>query len=229
MSTLPDETFAFLVVHSDGQSNLSVRHVADFLNAIEEAYNGLLVFENLLESYGSVQDERMRRTRLRDIRRFGQLLTTRESLRRATLVIDSRSRLRIEGIEVGSPDFWSFIGKAIPFETIRQFLQDRHERRKDREYKESAEERKLELDNEMKEEEIEERKLSNELKRIEVFDSKIEIAKKLGATEKDLEPLLRNLFYKPLKRLDKFHDIIESVDVMNDEDAPDLPSSNSEK
>lgn len=55
----------------------------------------------------------------------------------------------------------------------------------------SAEARKLELDNEKKEEEIEERKLSNELKRIDVFDSKIEIAKKLVATEKDFEPLLR--------------------------------------
>ncbi len=47
------------------------------------------------------------------------------------------------------------------------------------------------MDNEKKEEEIEERKLSNELKRIDVFDSKIEIAKKLVATEKDFEPLLR--------------------------------------
>jgi len=62
-----------------------------------------------------------------------------------------------------------------------------------------------------------------------VFDSKIESAKKLAATEKDFEPLLRNLFHKPLKRLEKFDDIIESVDVMNDEDVPDLPPSNSEK
>lgn len=112
----------------------------------------------------------------------------------------------MQAIEVGSPDFWAFVGKLNPLEVIRQWVQDAHERRKDREYKEPAEARKLELDNEMKRVEIEDRELANELKKIEIFDRKIGIAKQLGATDEDLAPMVRNLFYKPLKRLERFND-----------------------
>lgn len=228
MPKLPDETFAFLVVHSHAEPRQTVHRITDFLNALEEAYNGLVIFDSLLEGYASTDNEQLRRARLRDLRRFGQLLTTRESLRRAASLINSKSRLRVEAIEIGSPDLLSFIGQLLPFESIRKYLQDRHERLKDREYREAAEARKLNLDNEMKTKEIEDRTLSNQLKRMEVFDKQIDIAKKLGATEEDFEPLLRNLIYNPLKRLEKFDDIIESVDVMTQADMSELPADESE-
>jgi len=63
---------------------------------------------------------------------------------------------------------------------------------------------------------------------MEVFDKQIDIAKKLGATEEDFEPLLWNLFYNPLKRLEKFDDIIESVEIMTQEDMRNLPPSDDE-
>ena len=229
MAKLPDETFAFLVVHSHAEPRQTVHRITDFLNALEEAYNGLVIFDSLLEGYDSTDNEQLRRARLRDLRRFGQLLTTRESLRRAATLINSKSRLRVEAVEIGSPDFLSFIGKLLPFESIRKYLQDRHERRKDREYREAADVRKLNLDNEMKTKEIEDRELSNQLKQMEVFDKQIDIAKKLGATEEDFEPLLRNLLYNPLKRLEKFDDIIESVDVMTEADMRELPDADEPK
>jgi len=215
----PDRS-VLLLIHSDTGAGLPVHRIADFLNTLEEAYNALLLLDRLIEDYDSWLDERdeqLRRKRLRDLRRFGCLLTTRESLRRAGNLFTPKSRLRVHAIEVGSPDFWAFVGKLNPLEVIRQWVQDAHERRKDREYKESAEARKLELDNEMKRVEIEDHELANELKKVEIVDRKIEIAKQLGATDEDLAPLVRNLFYKPLKRLERFNDVIESVELRTQE------------
>jgi hypothetical protein len=211
---------AVLLIHSYSAVGVPLHRIADFLGSLEEAYNALLLLDHLIEDYDSFLDEqhqRLRQTRLRDLRRFGKLLTTRESLRRAGNLFASKSRLRVSAIEVGSPDFWAFAGKIIPIDAIRQWVQDAHERRKDKTYREAAEARKLELDNEMKRAEIEDRQLENELKKVEIFDKKIGVAKQLGATDEDLAPLLQNLFYKPLKRLERFDDVIESVEVRTEE------------
>ena len=61
-----------------------------------------------------------------------------------------------------------------PLEVVRKYLNDRHERRKDRDYRERAEERRLQLEN-----------LQTEN---EVLEQRIKIAKELGATENDLAP-----------------------------------------
>ena len=89
---------------------------------------------------------------------------------------------------------------------IRQYLNDRHERRKDREYRESAEERRLQLEN---------MKLENE-----VIAGRIEIAKELGATENDLVPLLNEMVNKPLLGLDRHQEknVIEHAERVNDKE-----------
>jgi hypothetical protein len=50
-------------------------------------------------------------------------------------------------VQLTSPGFWDFLGKLMPLETIRQYLNDRHERAKDREYRNEAEEKRLDLEN----------------------------------------------------------------------------------
>src|SRR5579862_8813969 len=205
----PTQSSAILVIHSNNGSGLSVRRIADFLNVLEEAYNALLLFDSLIDDDNSINDSLAQEQgeiylKRRELRRSGKLLTTRESLRRAANLFNAKSQLRVRAIEVGSPDFWAFVGKLNPLEVIRQWMQDAHERRKDRAYRESAEARKLALDNEEKVVEIEDRELSNELKKVEIFERKIEIARKLGATDDDLAPLVRNLLYRPLKRLEQF-------------------------
>lgn len=84
------------------------------------------------------------------------------------------------------------MGTLNPLEVIRKYLNDRHERRKDREYRESAERRRLALDN-----------LSVETR---VISERVRLAKELGATERDLASLLNELIYKPLGRLDRYQD-----------------------
>jgi hypothetical protein len=101
------------------------------------------------------------------------------------------------------------LGALNPLEVLRQYLSDRHERRKDREYRESAEQRRLALEN-----------LSLENK---VLSERVKIAKELGATDRDLAPLLNGLVFNPLVSLDRHQDrgIIEYAEVIEPEREPE--------
>jgi hypothetical protein len=46
-----------------------------------------------------------------------------------------------------SPGFWEFLGNLNPLEVLRNYLNDRHEREKDREYRSAAERERLAIAN----------------------------------------------------------------------------------
>jgi hypothetical protein len=110
-------------------------------------------------------------------------------------------QLVLARVRLQSPGFWDFIGVGKSLEVIRRYINDRHERRKDRKYREGAEARKLELEN---------LKLETE-----ILGNRIKLVKDLGATEHDLAPLLNELLYRPLERLDRHQDrgIIKNAEV----------------
>ena len=92
-----------------------------------------------------------------------------------------------------------------PLEVTRQYLNDRHERRKDRDYRESAEQRRLELENLI---------LANRM-----LSERINIAKEAGLSSRDIAPLLNAFVYDPLVALDRYQDrkVIESAEIVDDE------------
>lgn len=55
--------------------------------------------------------------------------------------------LSISRIVIQSPGFVEVVGALNPFETIRKFLNDEDERRKDREYREEEDRRRLRMEN----------------------------------------------------------------------------------
>jgi hypothetical protein len=71
-------------------------------------------------------------------------------------------------------------------------LNDRHERKKDEEYRNQAERDRLFLD--------------NEIRRNQVLRERIEIAKQFGATDRDLAPLINVLVARPLEQLNHYQD-----------------------
>ncbi len=91
-------------------------------------------------------------------------------------------------------------------------MNDRHERKKDQAYRESAERRRLELEN-----------FSLQTK---VISDAVNLAKELGATDRDLAPLLNELIYKPLVALNRYQDkgVIEQA-----ESVLSLPDREAEK
>lgn len=191
-----------------GQGEVEVDLIVAYLNDFKFAYNALCVFEETID--GWQRTSRRFPFPLFEIdatyswssyRRTGRLV--RESAatpEEIALLVPKSQQLVLSGVVLQSPGFWEFVGKLNPLEVLRQYLNDRHERRKDRNYREGAEQRRLRLEN---------LKLENE-----AIKGRIEIAKSLGASERDLEPLLNQLIYKPLTGLDRHQDLgtIDAVD-----------------
>jgi hypothetical protein len=63
-------------------------------------------------------------------------------------------RLIVHRVVLRSPGFWEVFGSLNPLEVVRKFLNDHHERRKDRDYREGAERRRLEIENALGELEV---------------------------------------------------------------------------
>jgi hypothetical protein len=170
---MPSEKNAILKIESTG--NVPLHVVGRFLSTLEHTYNYIYVGHMLLSD--STQRARWR-----------EALFSKRPIRFA-LWVPRQDRLILKSVELHSPGSWEFLGKLNPLETIRQYLQDRHERRKDRQYKEPAEKRSMALDNLLREN--------------QVLSGQIDNARKLGATDEDLKPMLERFIRKPLLELDK--------------------------
>ena len=187
-----------LRIHGEGR--LEVEALRKYLLDLEFAYNSIYLFGLTV-----TRAERFARRYPPDIvwayeLPFGFAGITRGRFSRdwppshsvVASTVPMRERLTVHRIQISSPGVWEFLGNLSAFEVIRQFLNDRHERRKDKEYKETAEARRLQLEN---------MKLENE-----VLRARIGIAKELGATEQDLAPLLNELVFRPLLALEPHQD-----------------------
>lgn len=188
------------VIKLYGQGNIEVEMVYSYLADLEHAYNSIFVFESIDPHYFPMSLFLLpyRGRRLRFIRFIQDWPPSPKEI--ASLV-PIRDRLVMVGVSLSSPGFWEFLGSLNPLEVIRQYLNDRHERRKDREYRESAEARRLELEN---------LKLENE-----VLKERIKILKELGIEDRDLAPLLNELVFRPLRALGYYQDrgVIERAEI----------------
>jgi hypothetical protein len=90
-------------------------------------------------------------------------------LSRMASFVPRSEHLVLNAVRLTSPGFWEFLGTLQPLEVMRKYLTDRHEQRKDREYRESADKRRLTLEN-----------LSRENA---IIREQIEMARSLGATD----------------------------------------------
>jgi hypothetical protein len=199
---------AHLRVH--GYGDIEVELVIQYLSDLKHAYESLIVFETTIDGIRRTYRELPFQNPF--ILGLGWPLASRRALRyirdwpptRAEIasLVPISEQLVLTGVNVSSPGFWEFLGSVNPFEVIRKALNDRHERRKDREYRESAEKRRLELENFERE--------------TQVIADRIRLAKEIGATETDLTPLLRELVHKPILALDRYQDkgIIEQAEVV---------------
>jgi chorismate mutase len=75
----------------------------------------------------------------------------------------------------GGGNFWGFLASISPFESLRKYLIFRHKRDQDHCYRDAEEARRLALENDARE--------------LALLEKRVKIAKQLGATKEQLEPL----------------------------------------
>ena len=161
-----------------------VHEVVDLLNDFEHAYNNFYVFESLVNSTEKPESAYIysRRTP-----KFSLVAKSKV----ASFVLPE-DKLRLHRIEFNSPGFWEFMGALNPLEVMRKWVADHHERRKDRDYRESLEAERLYLENE---------KLKTEVVRDQVA-----LLRENGVPEEKIREALTQYIVEPLTRLERHQD-----------------------
>jgi hypothetical protein len=207
---------ARLIIHGAGE--VEVDQVIAFLTDLRNAYNSIIAFEAVMDalrraeryypfpfpaplplSFG-LNAYIVRRSRRAGLQLVGEWPPTPESI---TELVPLNERLVLDAVNIASPGAWEVLGSLNPLETLRKYLNDRHERRKDRDYREKAEEKRLRLEN-------------ARLQMGAIADG-VKLAREVGATDRDFAPLLNALINNPLLALDKHQDqgLIGSAEVRN--------------
>ena len=109
------------------------------------------------------------------------------------------ARLTLERVSIESPGFWQFIGSLNPLEQIRRYLNDRHQRRQDREYRETSERLRLEL-------EYEQSQLRIEEERLRVGRAYVEFLREMGVPDDEISRVIWERVGLPLTRLGRHQD-----------------------
>lgn len=196
---------ATLRIHTN--ANLRVFEVQGFLSALDKAYGSLLLFAGDTEIIArSSSKSEAQRLWYAGFHLYGVNLDER---------LQADERLVLRQVELHSPGFWDFVGLLSPLRVIelvfklkRESANDNEERRKDREYRDKAEDRRLHLENKLRE--------------VEVIQKQVALLRDMGATDKDFAPLLERLIYEPLSQLDDISERIgvQSASIVDPKDTP---------
>ena len=202
---MPNDETAIVRFH--GQGEIPLAHVSGFLSALEEAYSGVSLFFTAMEAidkWGPHPYLELASYRRRPA--FGPFRTISNSRfepreLRLSRQTSARSRLTLRAVRLESPGWWDVLGKLNPLEVIRQGLNDRHERKKDNDYRNSAEREKGVLE--------------NELLRNTVIAGRIAIARDVGFSDEDLAPIVNNLLLEPFNSLGQYQDrgVVSTVEA----------------
>jgi hypothetical protein len=199
---MPDSVQGVLRVNSEG--GWPVRDFVGLFQALERAYNGLVVLELMLPPLD--EDERGRRYRRSLPLDFFYRPEHWPDLEIRRLIRPSE-HLKLQKAQLASPGVLEFLGSLNPLEFIRKSLDDRHRRRQDRDYREGHENRRLYLENLL---------LENEVMRgrMELGQQQLDVS--------DLTPVLDQLVYEPMLELEAYEGsgIISTDDGGQEGDAP---------
>lgn len=106
--------------------------------------------------------------------------------------IPQGEKLFVNKVNIQSPGMWEFLGSLNPLEQFRKYLNDRHERIKDKNYRNRQEEELGDLNIIGKEN--------------EVIGQRIKMLKDLGYSEIEIRQIITEMVQKPLQRLNKYQD-----------------------
>lgn len=191
------------VLRISGNVEAPIESIYKYLQDLETAYNSAYVLNLIIEEAKEIYelDERQRPSiPLKNLLWMNWWPPNKDKVKS---LVPQSDRLKSYRAEFHSPGFWDFLGKLNPLETIREYLNDRHERQKDQNYRNKAEQDKLELE--------------NIAAKVKLYREAYDVLIARGGKEQDIAILRDQLLIEPLKKLDKYQDqkIITTADFID--------------
>ncbi len=183
-----------------------VREIVSYLENLQLAYNNIYAFDLI------VNDAKKRYSEDLGDGRWSSRSSSRvrsrivRKIRDVSDVVIPEDRLRIRSVVVQSPGFWDFVGSLSPLETLRKYIQDRHERRKDMDYRNRLESERMVLE--------------NERLKTEVAKAQLDLLAALGFPEDRIREVAMRHIIKPLEGLDGAQDsgLIDAAEIIDIDD-----------
>lgn len=161
-----------------------IREYALAFSAIDTVYSNLYALDLIVGETKKRGGSKVLWARERNVRMV-------IGIRNAFDVVLPEDRLRLKSIDVGSPGWLEVIGTLNPLETLRKYLQDRHERQKDRGRKPAALERLA---------------LENDKLKLEVMKERMDLLRELGVPEEKIRQIVARHFFEPIETIDALQD-----------------------
>lgn len=108
-------------------------------------------------------------------------------------------RLELVRVSINSLGFWEIIGSLNPLHQLREYLNDRHERQKDKEYRKQSDKKRLEFENDLLRSKIHESEISN-------LSKLLQIMLEAGMSEQQINEIFWSRLGPPLAKLGKHQD-----------------------
>lgn len=108
-------------------------------------------------------------------------------------------RLIVTKVSIQSPGFWEFLASLNPLQQIREYLNDRHKRRQDREYKEMSERERLVLENDLIQRQIAEKDNA-------ILRDRVQLMRELGFSDEEVRQFVWSQIGRPLAQLGRHQD-----------------------
>lgn len=189
----------------------TVTEVVTFLEDAEGAYNALYSFN--LNVFGWARARRFWRRFVLPDEPFGLLPFESGPSSHSELGerIIPEYRLELRRVSIQSPGFWEFFGGLNPLQQMREYLNDRHERRKDQEYRILAEKERMCLENE-----ILRRQISKE--DAGILRDQVSIMREAGMGITEIQQYVWSRLGQPLSQLGRHQDTKLIEASLNDDD-----------
>jgi len=171
--------------------------IIQYLGDLEKAYNSIYFFYDFLENFDPNSKRAQRHFFF--LREFGYPFIDQPNLNNNPDSILPIYRLELTKINISSPGFWEVVGSLNPLEVIRNFLNDRHKRRQDKEWRERLEKEKMEKENQLLQVQI----LEGENR---VVRERIQLYRELGYSDQKVQELIWANVTQPLLILGKHQD-----------------------
>jgi hypothetical protein len=171
-------------------SEVPVEDIRAYFYDLEFAYNCVFLLDHIVAKAVAMAQHDRYQCRYSFWNIFSHIWPPNPDL--VSSLIPANEKLIFRSAVFQSPGFWEFLGSLNPLEVIREYLNDRHERRKDREYREEAEKRKLFLENEL---------LLNR-----IAGERVEILKSLDIPPIEISLVMQGLLLHPLGNLNEYQD-----------------------
>ena len=191
---MPEESGRLVIVAERGGP---IDEISEFLSDLQDAYLALFAFNRLWLPHrrgDSLPLEIWLEAGL-PILGYGQI----GGVPIEADALPPNARLTLEAVRIESPGYWEFLASLSLLQQIREYLNDRHRRRQDREFREASERRRLELENDLIQRQVEEKDIAN-------LGEKIRLLRELGYDPEEIRDMVWMNIGVPLTRLGRHQD-----------------------